>query len=159
MKKSNLAGVFVLLVFAVFMVSVLMILLNGADTLKSLTDRDQQTYSQRTAVQYLATRVRQADCSGAVRTAESYGTSLLVLTEEIEGMSYETLVYCYDGYLREMLCPAGVDLPLEFGEKILPAERFSVYMEDSLLCAELQLTDSDCKTVYLELRSEGGSES
>ena len=158
MKKNNLAGVFVLLVFAVFMVSVLLILLSGADTVQKLTNRDQQTYSQRTAVQYLATRVRQADRCGTVRADEAEGTSVLILTEEIEGAEYCTMVYCYDGYLREMLCPAGISLPLEFGEKILPAESFSVTLEDSLLCAELQLTEEEHKTVFLDLRSEGGSE-
>ena len=44
MKKSNLTGVLVLLVFTVFMVSVLLVLLSGADTVQQLTQRDKRTY-------------------------------------------------------------------------------------------------------------------
>jgi len=157
MKKNSLTGVFVLLVFAVFMVSVLLILLSGADIVQKLTNRDQNTYTQRTAVQYLTTRIRQADRSGAVYTKESDGTSALILTEQIDGSEYQTHVYCYDGYLREMLCPAGVTLSPEFGEKILPAEAFSVSLDGSLLCAELQLSEGKTDTLYWKLRSEGGS--
>ena len=43
MKKNNLTGVLVLLVFAVFMVSVLFVLLTGADVVQKLTDRDQRS--------------------------------------------------------------------------------------------------------------------
>ena len=88
MKKNNLTGVLVLLVFAVFMVSVLLVLLSGADTVQKLTERDQRTYHHRTAVQYLTTRVRQADCAGAVSVDNSDDISTLILKEEIDGQLY-----------------------------------------------------------------------
>ena len=50
MKKRNMTGGLVLLVFAVFMVSVLLVLLSGADTVQRLTQRDQRSYHHRTAV-------------------------------------------------------------------------------------------------------------
>ena len=155
MKKSNLTGVLVLLVFAVFMVSVLLVLLSGADTVQKLTDRDQRTYHHRTAVQYLTTRVRQSDFAGAV-TADNSGVSTLILTEHIEGQPYETRIYCYEGYLREMFCPAGIGLPEGFGEEILPMEDFRVTLEDNILRAELVLTDGTSEHCCLLLRSEGG---
>ena len=161
MKQNNRTGVLVLLVFACFMVSVLFVLLSGADIVHRLTERDQSAYNSRTAVQYLTTRVRQADKAGSVSVTVAEDTPILVLTEEIEGFPYETRVYYYDGYLREMFSPAGIGLPLEFGEKILPMKKFSVAIENSLLYslleAELQLPDGTSKTVYLTLRSEGGA--
>lgn len=155
MKKSNLTGVLVLLVFAVFMVSVLLVLLSGADTVQKLTDRDQRTYHHRTAVQYLTTRIRQSDIAGAVTTDNS-GVSTLILTETVEGQLYETRIYCYEGYLREMFCPAGLGLPEEFGEEILPMDDFQVTLEDNILRAELVLTDGTSEHCSLLLRSEGG---
>ena len=156
MKKSNLTGVLVLLVFAVFMVSVLLVLLSGADTVQKLTDRDQRTYHHRTAVQYLTTRIRQSDRAGAVSTDNSGDVSTLVLTEDIDGYPYETRIYCYDGYLREMFCPAGLGLAPGFGEEILPMEDFRVVLEDNMLRAELILTDGTSEHCQLLLRSEGG---
>ena len=156
MKKNNLAGVFVLLVFTVFMVSVLLILLSGADTVQKLTNRDQQTYSQRTAVQYLATRVRQADRRGTVRTDEAEGTSVLILTEEIEGAEYCTMVYCYDGYLRELFAAQGEPFAAEDGEQVLRAEALTLSLENQVITAEITDSDGQVRAMTLYLRSGEG---
>ncbi len=156
MKKSSLTGVLVLLVFAVFMVSVLFVLLSGADTVQKLTNRDQRTYNHRTAVQYVAMRIHQADEAGAV-SVEDGDIPTLVLTETFEGQSYETRIYYCDGYLREMFCPAGAGLSPEFGEEILPMEGFRITRENSLLRAEFRMTDGDTESICLYLRSEGGA--
>lgn len=155
MKKNNLTGTLVLLVFAVFMVSVLFVLLTGADVVQDLTDRDQQSYRQRTAVQYVTMRVRQADQEGMVEVRRVEDRDVLVLAEMIEGYRYETLVYCADGYLWEMFTEAGLDLSLEFGEKILPAEGFFAEKQDDLLQLRIDLTDGSSQRVILHLRSEG----
>ena len=158
MKKSNLTGVLVLLVFAVFMVSVLLVLLSGADIVEKLTRRDQRTYHHRTAVQYITTRIRQADEQDAVFAETTEDTDTLVLRETIDNYVYETRIYCCNGYLREMFCEAGAGLPPEFGEEILPMEDFSVICEDNLVRAELLLTDGTKESLILLLRSnERGS--
>ena len=155
MKKNNLPGVLVLLVFAVFMVSVLFVLLTGADVVQKLTDRDQKSYQQRTAVQYVTMRVRQADREDMVEVRQIDGQDVLVLAEMIEGYRYETLVYCADGYLWEMFSEAGLDLSLEYGEKILPAEGFFAEKQEDALQLRIDLTDGSSQSVILHLRSEG----
>jgi len=157
MKKSNMTGVLVLLIFAVFMVSVLLVLLSGADTVHRLAERDQRTYHHRTAVQYVTTRIRQADRTGAVTADNSGSISILILSEDIEGCTYQTRVYCCEGYLREMFCEAGAELPPEFGEEILPMQDFRVICEDSGIRAELTLPDGSTETLLLMLRSGGGA--
>jgi len=156
MKKSSLTGVLVLLVFAVFMVSVLFVLLSGADTVQKLTNRDQRTYNHRTAVQYVAMRVHQADEAGAV-SVKSGEVPALVLTETIEGQTYETRIYYCDGYLREMFCLQDADLAPEFGEEILPMAGFDVSLEGALLRAEFLMDDGSTESLCLYLRSEGGA--
>ena len=155
MKKNNLTGVLVLLVFAVFMVSVLFVLLTGADVVQKLTDRDQKSYQQRTAVQYVTMRVRQADREDMVQVRKVEDRDVLVLAEMIEGYRYETLVYYADGYLWEMFSEAGLDLPLEFGEKILPAAGFLAEKQEDTLQMQIKLTDGSSQKVILHLRSEG----
>lgn len=156
MKKRNLSGLLVLLIFAVFAISVLMILLSGADIVRRLTGRGQDAYDHRTAVQYLTTRVHQADSAGSVAVGAEEGGDVLILTEEIDGAQYETRVYCYDGYLREMFCSAGAGLPPEFGEKILPMTSFRIALEDSVLSGSFTLTDGSSEAFCLFLRSKGG---
>ena len=155
MKKNNLTGVLVLLVFAVFMVSILFVLLTGADVVQKLTDRDQRSYQQRTAMQYVTMRVHQADRDGMVEVRQVENQDVLVLSEMIEGYRYETLVYYADGYLWEMFSEAGLDLSLEYGEKILPATGFQAEKQADMLYLQIGLTDGSNQMVMLHLRSEG----
>lgn len=156
MKKNSMTSVLVLLVFTVFMVAVLIVLLNGADLLQQITLRDQRSYNQRTVTQYLTTHIRQADRSDTVFVRTCGQTDMLVFSEEIDGTRYETSVYCYDGYLREMYCQAGLDLPLEFGEEILPAADFHAVCQGSLVQIRFQTADGETETVRLHLRSGEG---
>ena len=156
MKKKSMSGVLVLLVFAAFMVSVLLVLLSGADTVQTLTQRDRRTYHHRTAVQYLTTKVRQSDSRHALRT-ESFGDGdALVYREELDGESFETRIYCYDGYLYELFCREGYVPEPEFGEKILPADSLSV--SDTGDCFEVRITaggNEDTLRCMVRSRKEG----
>ena len=66
-NKRNIDNLLVLLLFGVFAVCILSVLLTGADVYQRLASRDQRSYGQRTAAQFLTTRVRQADRLGDVR--------------------------------------------------------------------------------------------
>ena len=100
-------GLLILLLFGVFAVSILAVLLSGAGVYRRLAERDDRSYDRRTAVQYVATRVRQADQAGGVSVRTFEGCPALILSEEIEGELYETRIYHYDGYIRELFVSAG----------------------------------------------------
>ena len=152
-RKTDL--LLVLLLFGVFAVCILSVLLTGADAYRRLAERDGASYDSRTASQYLATRVRQADVAGAVEIEDFHGVDALVFTEEIKGELYKTRVYCRGGYLRELFATAGGEFLPEDGEKILEAEGLEIVLEGRVLTADL--TDAEGKTqqVVLYLRSEG----
>lgn len=153
MRKHNVTGLLSLLVFALFAVSVLMILLTGADVVQKLTRRGQRSYDLRTAAQYVTTRVRQGDRADAIEVRSLEEGEALVLTEEIDGGVYETLVYCHDGYLREMFCRKGLALDLTFGEKILPLSGFSASEQDGVLQVRLVMPDGEEETLVFLQRS------
>lgn len=154
MKKNNLSGLLALLVFAVFAVSVLMILLNGADIVQKVSARDRESFDRRTAAQYITTRIRQADQAGMISVRDT--GDVLVLSEEIDGYVYDTLVYCHDGYLREMFCERGLEEDPEFGEKILPLEEIDLSLADKALTVDLTFADGAEEHLTFGLRSEGG---
>lgn len=129
-RKHYMGGLLTLLLLCVFAACVLSVLLTGAGTYRRLTERDRTSYDSRTAAQYLATKVRQADRQGAVSVRDFEGRDALVLTEEIDGEWYETRIYYCDGYLRELFTASDSDLAPEDGEKILPAGGFLVYADD-----------------------------
>lgn len=123
-KKGSLGGILALLAFTLFVVCLLAVLLTGADVVKRLTDRDRENYDRMTAIQYVATRIRQSDTENMLSVGTFGGESAIIISEEIEGSIYNTYVYCHEGRLREMFCAADVELDPVFGEEILPMESF-----------------------------------
>ena len=146
-------GLLMLLLFGVFAVCVLSVLLTGAKAYRGLTQRDQAAFDRRSCVQYIATRVRQADVERGVSVEPFGGVDALVLsTEEY----FCTRVYCYDGWLMELY--AGVDAGLEpqDGERVMELDSLGLSLEDGLLTAEIAgggVTD----TLRLSLRSGEGA--
>ena len=84
------------------------------------------------------------------------GVDTLVLREEIDGAAYETRVYCYDGYLRELFAESGVDFAAEDGEKILAAESMTLELEEQTITAEITDPTGQVQTLTLYLRSGEG---
>ena len=145
-----------LLLFGVFAVCILAVLLTGADAYRRLVERDEISYDRRVAAQYLATRVRQADEAGCVAVESIDGVDVLILREEIEGEHYETRVYCYDGYVRELFAYAEDEFFAGDGEAVLKAESLSLRMEGQVITAELTDPTGQVQTLTLYLRSGEG---
>ena len=153
--QHHMDGLLLLLLFGVFAVCVLSVLLTGARAYRRLTLRDQEAYSRRTCVQYIATRVRQGDMEGAV-TVEPFGEGdALVMAKD----GYVTRVYWHDGWLMEMYAGEDVQLAPEDGEKIMELDGLAMSMDGGLLTVEVDGGDAGTDTLRLSLRSgEGGAE-
>lgn len=155
-RHAHMDGLAALLLFGVFAVCILSVLLTGADAYRRLTQRGQTSYDRRTTVQYLATRVRQMDRAGSVSVRAFEGRDALVLTEEIDGSSYETLVYYHDGYIRELFTAADSGAMPEDGETVIEAKGLRIYMDEpaeNQLQFILQTGDGQPEPLTLYLRS------
>ena len=139
-----------LLLFGVFAACVLAVLLTGADAYRRLTERDQAAYERRTGVQYIATRVRQADHAGGIAVEDFGGTDALILGAD---ETYAARVYCYDGWLMELYCLAEEPMEPQDGQKIMEARALELSLEDGLLEASLTAADGTEDTLRLSLRS------
>ena len=125
--KHHIDGLIALLLFGVFAVCVLAVLLTGADAYRRLTQRDRAAYDRRTCVQYVATRVRQADALNGVSVEDFNGMPCLTLRDRDD---YVTRVYCDDGYLMELYCDADMEMEPEDGEQVIPASELDLSLED-----------------------------
>lgn len=128
--RSRITQTLALLTLTVFALCVLLVLLSGASCYRGLVDRGETAYARRTAVQYLTTRVRQAE---QVEIGDFEGCQTLILGQTVDGERYTTKVYCYDGWLRELYAVPGAKLPAKAGTAILEAETFALHREGSLL--------------------------
>lgn len=119
-----------LVTLTVFTLCVLLLLLTAADFYQTLVNRGESAYARRTALQYLTTRVQQAE---TVETGILDGCETLILTETVEGERYTTYIYCYNGFLRELYTVSGANLSLQAGESVLEADGYSANQEENLL--------------------------
>ena len=152
-NKGKVDNLLALLLFGVFAICILSVLLTGANVYRRLSAQDQLSYDQRTAAQYLTTRVHQADRMGDVVIRRFEEQDTLVFVEEIEGGTYETLVYCYDGYLRELFVAAGGTFAPADGEKVLEAQGLSIRQKGQMLDMELTGLSGEVQVLNLYLRS------
>lgn len=146
-KFTKITDLMALLVFAAFAVCVLLVLLYGARSYRNVVRRGEESFRERTAVQYVSMRVRQAE---RVTVTEFGGCRTLAFHEQIDDAAYVTRLYCYDDYLRELFCAEQASLPPEAGEKIMPAESLQLSVEDRLLTVTV-----DGQVVKLSLRGKG----
>ena len=149
--QHHLDGLLALLLFGVFTVCVLSVLLTGARAYRRLTVRDQASYSRRTCAQYIATRVRQADCLGGVTVEPFGGAAALAFTED----GFTTRVYWHDGYLMELY--AGEDAELSPPQRIMEAESLSLSLRRGLLTVDVTGDSGQPDRLFLLLRSGRGS--
>jgi hypothetical protein len=154
--RHHLDGLLVLLLFGVFATCILFVLLTGADAYQGLTERDRVSFDRRTAVQYLATKVRQSDLQGAVWVEDFQGRDALVLAQDAEGERYLTRIYCQDGSLRELFSEQDAQLSPEDGEALFPADELQLSLEGGTLQARL-LCQGVWQTVILDLRCGEGA--
>ena len=153
-KRSPWAALAALMMLALFSVSILWALLSGAGVYSRLTKQSRIHYDSRTAVQYIATKVRQAPSTDAVRAASFGGADALCITQSLDGANYITRIYCHNGYLMELFTIDEDGFSPEDGEKILPADNLSITCSDSLLI--ITLTDTQGAATQLKLSIRNG---
>lgn len=154
-SRHHMDGLFALLLFGVFAACVLAVLLTGAGAYRRLVQRDQAAYERRTCVQYIATRVRQADRQGGIQVSDFGGVPALVLDQ---GDGYATRVYCCGGWLMELYAAEDAGLAPEDGDQILEIGSLDLSLEGGLLTVEIGAPDGTRDTVTLSLRSGEGVE-
>ena len=141
-QKQNLSGLVVLLLFGVFAVCILVVLLSGTSVYDRLTRRDSAAFDSRSAVQYLATRVHQAESADSLSLKpDGNGGTMLCILQDYGEEQYETLLYCWDGWLCELFAEMDGEIEMEAGEKILPVTRFGGSLDGGVLT--LSVTDEN----------------
>ena len=152
-KRFSLSGVAALCMFAVFSAAVLLTLLGGAGAYSRLTQRNQDRYESRTALQYVATKLRQAPGPEAVEVAPFGDGDALLIAENVDGIPCLTRIYCHDGWLMELFSLADGSFAPEDGEKLLPMAHLRLHREGSLVT--VRLTDAQGAAQELKLSIRG----
>ena len=85
--------VFALVLFCAFAMSLLLVLMTGARAYRGIRDNMEETYTGRTCLSYIATKLRHYDETGAVSVGELDGVPALCLAETSGDGAYVTYLY------------------------------------------------------------------
>lgn len=154
----KIESIFTLLLLAIFAGAVLLILLLGVRSYRSLADRVDSAYQERTCVQYVAAKVRHNDINGNIFVddfSDESSISALFLTQVVDDELYYTRIYYYNGYVCELFSLADETLLPEDGNNVLACSGLDFLLGGKLL--EISATDNNghVTNLTLGLRSSG----
>lgn len=135
LQKHNIEGVFVLLLFAVFAVTVVAVLALGANSYRNLVERDNESYNKRIITSYVAAKIQNHDVQGAVRVGgfvrpeEEDGVPTLHLYQDIDGQIFDMRIYFYQGYIYELFTTESNSIEPEAGNPIMEATSLALQEE------------------------------
>lgn len=160
-KRMSIGTVAPLALFAVITVCIVAVLLTGANTYKSFTDRDSASYDHRTVSRYLTARMRQSDAEGAyfvgdfTSTAPQSEGDTFFFCETFGDETYHTRIYCHDGYLCELFALAGEPFEPEDGEKIIKAQSLHFTVNEGTVTVDIRYGDGTLESLVLCPSSHG----
>lgn len=155
-QKHYTDTVMTLVAFGLFAACIIAVLLAGAGVYNRIVAADTEAFNARTSCRYIATKIRSAAADDVSACLTDAGSTLRI-SEDIEGRSFVTYVYCRDGWLMELFSPAEAEFMPEAGEKLLPVRKADFECGEGTVRIELADEEGAVQKLCLCLR-EGGSE-
>lgn len=155
MKKKNIGAVHticVLTVICMFAVSAMMLSSVGAVVYKNIAERNLGSFQLRTSLSYIKTKINQFDETGRVSIEERNGVKALVLSEEVSGEIFDTVVYFNNGKLYEITGAKDMKFKPEDGFPILSVDSFEIENDNGLIRLITRNKD-ESETMYIRLRT------
>lgn len=144
---------FVLSLFCVFAFSALMLVIIGADVYKKTAAHMDTNYASRISYAYLSEKIRQSDRADSFSVGTYGDGDAFMIGEEINGTTYYTYLYQYDGKLRELFTNTPESLNPSSGQAIMDCLHFSVSpLGDHLFCFSMTSSEGIETTLYVSTR-------
>ncbi len=134
-NKSVVDFLFILALFGAFAITALFVVLFGARIYKTTVSNMNTNYEKRTAMSYLAEKIRSHDYTNGVDVSDidkadaADDHSVLELYQEMGGKKYVTYLFLKDGYLKEFTAEESYDFDYSKGTDILAINEFRVRKE------------------------------
>ena len=139
-RQTGAGAIAALILTCVFGATLLLSLAAGAGVYRRVAERTEAGANTRVGLTYLTAKIHGYDSVDAVYAGSFGGVDAVYLLQDMDGLTYETILYVYDGQLRELLCEQGWELEPEDGEPIAEAQSLTVTEPESGL---LRLTFTD----------------
>lgn len=144
---------FSLALFCVFAASALTIVIMGADVYQKFVNDMNRNSTIRTSLSYLSEKIHQNDAENGIRIDQLNDLPSLVLTQNLNGETYETWIYAYDGMLYEIMTDLENGFTPEEGQPILEIGSFSLEQNGSRIILTVSDTQGNTSSLSVSPRS------
>ena len=151
-ESHGIAGVFVFLLLGVFAVFSTVTVVLGAQAYRGASERLSEHNLRRIAPAYVRSMLRADGGPGKPEIEEIAGVTALRLTDDYDGETYITRIYCWDGMLREWFMDGESEFLPEDGEAVCPLDAMTAQRDGSLLTVMLARGD-EAVPVRIALRA------
>lgn len=151
--------IFILALFAFFVLSGVALVLLGANVYRQTTDEAGENRQIRTSLSYITEKVHQADHQNGVSVLQQAGISALVLTSEYHQTEYVTYIYCHDGKLKELFTRKDLPFTPDAGSTITAVRQFTITKNASLLRLSVTDLSGQDHTLYIHPNAKGAESS
>lgn len=145
---------FSLSLLCVFTACGLMVVFLGIHVYQNTVDDMSDAFATRTAMSYIAKKVRQNDWKDGVSLTEIEGQTALTFTQEKDGEVFCTYIYYYNGYLQELYAKESFSPLLSAGQALIAIDEFTaVQNENGTLTISITQAEQSPSTLILALQS------
>ncbi len=154
-SRSSAGAAAVLIAACIFGAAMLVSLVTGAGVYRQVEERTEAAAAERLGLTYITAKIHGHDTEDSVRAGTFGGEDAVYLLESMDGQTYETILYVYNGWLMELFCEQGWELKPEAGQQITEAQSLTVSEQDGLLRLSYVDGNGQSGTVDVFLRSAG----
>lgn len=145
-----------MLLLVVFGTTLFTLTASSAGSYERLVDEKEIDTEYRIASSYLTTKLRQNDRAGAVNLVmqDNEPKVALKISEELSGENYETWIYVADGFLKEVMIPAGMEFDDDFAFVIAEIDMMKLTDEEDVIGIELFKEGSESQLFWVALMTD-----
>lgn len=155
-RQTGAGTIAALALTCVFGATLLLSLAAGAGVYRRVADRVERSAGDRVGLTYITAKIHSYDEAGTAFAGQFGGQDAVYLLQEVDGLTYEAILYVYDGWLMELLCERGWELEPQNGQTITQARSLTVEEpEPGLLHLCYTGADGGLSTADVYLRSGG----
>lgn len=144
----------VLLLFFLFAATAFSLIMLGIKQYRITADSMNTNYEVRTASSYLTEKVRQFDTNTGITIESLDGTDAITMKEELDGKTYTTYIYFYDGYIRELYVSEDSIFDIAGGQAIIETGNLEIRdLSNSTIELVITSTKGEKTPLYLSTKS------
>ena len=154
-KRHIVDIAFVVALVFLFAFSAVTLIALGASIYRRNVNLMSQNYDSRTSFAYISEKIRQADINGNIEAASFGSIPSLRLKSEVNGETYYTYLYSYNGYLTELMMNENATgiIPAA-GQKIVEITDFTIEQPfNTLYKITITRTDGEELEMYITVHS------